>query len=168
VSVSPNPEYPICETIDTAGRFGINYLADYHGDLVAKFRNIDRDERAKLQAVGLAYHRTPNGVILLDDSIRSLECKVVKAWSSGDHRTYVGLVLSERAPDRMRSVAPRRFDGSPSALKRLAKQFGCRSHLYDLLLAVRSLLSPPGSIAEGTMRYLANGESHSLERSGDP
>ncbi|HET9798362.1 MAG TPA: flavin reductase family protein, partial [Gemmatimonadaceae bacterium] len=51
---------------------------------------------------GIGYKRGESGVVLLDDALAHLECRIVAAHDVGDHTMFVGEVESAQA----RSAGP--------------------------------------------------------------
>jgi predicted dehydrogenase/flavin reductase (DIM6/NTAB) family NADH-FMN oxidoreductase RutF len=154
LSISPNPEYPICDTIQAGGHFGINFLAKHQGDLIEQCARLERGESDKLQRLGFAHEVTEHGTPLLTDCIQSIECVVERVWDSGDHRTFIGRVIDRRIRATMKTEAPRRFRGGQTDGEKSLKRMVCRSGIYDMAMAVKSRLRPAPSIAEGTARFI--------------
>jgi len=65
MSISPNPEYPICAAIDAAGHFGLNFVAEEQAELVARFYSLPREHPDKLGLLGLRAEPTERGTPLL-------------------------------------------------------------------------------------------------------
>lgn len=154
ISISPNPEYPICQAIETAGHFGINFLAEGQGELLPRYLAMDRTQKDKMAALGLRFEQTVRGTPLLLDCIQSLECVVERGWDSGDHRTFIGRVLDRRIREPRRHDRPHRFGGEPPRMRRLLKMLLCQSRIYDLLQWVRGSRDASVSIEAGTRRYI--------------
>jgi UDP-N-acetyl-2-amino-2-deoxyglucuronate dehydrogenase len=154
VSISPNPEYPICEAIEAAGYFGLNFLAGDQSKLIQKCIGLDRRENDKLAALDLAHEYSAHGTPLFLECLQALECRVERVWDSGDHRSFVGVVVDRRIRAARPEGRPHRFGGSPSAGKRLIKRLLCQSRLYDVVQGLRSKLRPAVSLEEGTRRML--------------
>jgi flavin reductase (DIM6/NTAB) family NADH-FMN oxidoreductase RutF len=153
VSISPNPEYPICARIDAAGYFGLNLMAASQAALVARCYALPRANLDKAAMLGLGVEHTERGTPLLLECIQSLEVRVEHAWNSGDHRTYIGTVVSRR----LRKLAlqpPHRFGGRTPAGRRLLKRVACQTGLYDFVMRVRNRLRPPLTIEQGTRRHI--------------
>ncbi len=153
VSISPNPEYPICARIDAAGYFGLNFPAEEQASLVARCYTLPRKDRDKAALLGLQVEHTDRGTPLLLDCIQSLEVRVDQVWNSGDHRTYVGEVVTRR----LRGLAGQpahRFGGRTPRGRRLLKRIACQTGFYDLVLRVRRRLRPPLTIEEGTRHHI--------------
>ena len=77
-----------------AERFGINVLAAEQEALSRRFADIDASHRFD----GLGYARGESGVVLLDDALAHLECRLVARHEAGDHMLFIGEV--ERATAR--------------------------------------------------------------------
>lgn len=155
ISVSPNPEYPICSTIQRAGFFGINFLSDKQGDLIENCKTLDRARADKLSALDLEFDVTDNGTPQLADCLQTLECRVSRVWDCGDHRTIIGEVVSRR--QRTAGTAtekPHRFGGNPPRLRQLVKRVACVTGIYDLAMMVRGRQRGSGDIEAGTARYV--------------
>jgi flavin reductase (DIM6/NTAB) family NADH-FMN oxidoreductase RutF len=74
-----------------ADRFGISILSAEQEALSRRFAAIDSSHRFD----GVGYERGESGVVLLDDALGHLECRVVARHEAGDHTLFVGEV--ERA-----------------------------------------------------------------------
>jgi predicted dehydrogenase/flavin reductase (DIM6/NTAB) family NADH-FMN oxidoreductase RutF len=168
MSISPNPEYPICAAIDAAGYFGLNFVAEEQAQLVARFYSLPREHPDKLGLLGVQAPPTERGTPLLLDCIHALELEVQHAQNFGDHRTYVGRVVSRR-PGTFQGSRTHRFGGPTPPGRRWLKAVACRSGLYDLLIRAKHLARPPAGIAEGTRRHVptAAPASSSAPRAGD-
>lgn len=166
ISISPNPEYPICAAIALSGRFGVNYLAEGQEALVHACIALDRSEPDKLSALALEHEVTDAGTPLLLHCLQALECVVVSARDVGDHRTVIGQ-LSERRirPLARRSRSQRYFPRKPRA-KRILKGLLVRTRLYDALLVARRVLRPPPDVAEGTRTAVAHPTTGDAETQG--
>jgi predicted dehydrogenase/flavin reductase (DIM6/NTAB) family NADH-FMN oxidoreductase RutF len=153
VSASPNPDYPICETIARSGHFAVNFPTAAQADVVRRCIALDRDAPEKLATLGLAFERSERGTPLLTDCIQSLECQVERIWDSGDHRTIIGRLIDRRIREVYRDAEPLRFD-TQSPERALLKRVLCRSRVYDLLTLGKYLIRPPRGIQEGTVANL--------------
>jgi UDP-N-acetyl-2-amino-2-deoxyglucuronate dehydrogenase len=137
MSISPNPEYPICAAIDAAGHFGLNFVADEQAELVARFYSLPREHPDKLGLLG----------------VHALELEVQHAQNFGDHRTYIGRVVTRR-PGSFAGSRTHRFGGPTPAGRRWLKAVACRSGLYDLFIRAKHSVRPPAGIDEGTRRHV--------------
>ena len=77
-----------------AERFGVNILAAEQEALSRRFATADSMHRFD----GIGYTRGENGVVLLDDALAHLECRMVDRHDAGDHVMFIGEV--ERATAR--------------------------------------------------------------------
>lgn len=75
----------------TAEHFGVNVLSSEQEALSRRFSDNDSEHRFD----GLGYARAENGVVLLEDALAHLECRVVSRCDAGDHMIFIGEV--ERA-----------------------------------------------------------------------
>ena len=81
-----------------AERFGVNILAAEQEALSRRFATADSTRRFD----GIGYQRGESGIVLLDDALAHLECRVVARHEAGDHMMVIGEVESASA----RSAAP--------------------------------------------------------------
>ena len=79
------------DAIAASERFGINILSSDQEALSRRFAAVDSTHRFD----GVGYARGENGVVLLDDALGHLECRIVARHDAGDHTIFVGEV--ERA-----------------------------------------------------------------------
>lgn len=76
--------------IERSGRFAVNVLASDQRALSVRFaQEIPPAEKFR----GLAFHRGPSGLALLDGAISALECRVVSKTPAYDHLLILGEVL---------------------------------------------------------------------------
>ncbi|MCI0433652.1 MAG: flavin reductase family protein [Gemmatimonadetes bacterium] len=157
ISISPNPEYPICAAISASRRFGIHYLGESQQDLVRACTALDRELPDKIAALGLRAQDSAHGTPMLEECLRAIECEVVRAWDSGDHRTIIGRVLASRHGTL--AGAPQRYFPLPGPGRRLFKEVFVRSRLYDLMLLARRAVAAAPDVREGTQRDVRTGAS---------
>ena len=79
------------EIIRGATHFGVSVLAEGQEALSRRFAEIDSG-----RFDGIGYSRGESGVILLDDALAHLECRVVSRHEAGDHSIHIGEVLAVR------------------------------------------------------------------------
>jgi flavin reductase (DIM6/NTAB) family NADH-FMN oxidoreductase RutF len=72
--------------------FGISILATHQEAISRRFADPETDEPFD----GLGYARGESGVVLLDDAIAHLECRVVERHEGGDHHIVIGAVEHAR------------------------------------------------------------------------
>jgi UDP-N-acetyl-2-amino-2-deoxyglucuronate dehydrogenase len=166
LSISPNPAYPICAAIDSTGYFGVNFVAEAQAALVSRFYSLRRDCPDKLGLLGMRAEPTEHGTPLLLDCIRALEVEVEQALNVGDHRTYVGRVVTRR-PGTLVRQPPHRFGGPSPRARRWLKRIACRSGVYDLLIRTRQHLRPPDMIEQGTRRHVPGASGGSAAHEAD-
>jgi flavin reductase (DIM6/NTAB) family NADH-FMN oxidoreductase RutF len=77
-----------------AERFGVNVLAAEQEALSRRFASVDSSHRFD----GIGYTRGESGVVLLDEALAHLECRMASRLEAGDHMIFIGEV--ERASAR--------------------------------------------------------------------
>jgi flavin reductase (DIM6/NTAB) family NADH-FMN oxidoreductase RutF len=154
LSVSPNPEYPICATIEAAGYFGLALLAEHHDDVVQRCIAMDKNAPDKLDRLRLRFERTVTGTPLLLDCLQAIECRVERAIETGDHRCVVGRVTERRIRAAYDGQPPHRFGGAVPAWKRWAKWIVYRSRLYDVVAMLSGKTRGVPSLEAGTRRQM--------------
>lgn len=82
------------DALRAAERFGVNVLASDQEALSRRFAAVDSMHRFD----GIGYTRGESRVVLLDDALAHLECRLVAQHPAGDHTIFVGEV--ERAAAR--------------------------------------------------------------------
>ena len=81
-----------------SSRYGVSILAAEQEALSRRFATAESSRRFD----GIGYRRGESGVVLLDDALAHLECKIVASHEAGDHTMFVGEVESATA----RSAGP--------------------------------------------------------------
>ena len=74
--------------------FGVSVLAAEQEALSRRFSTVESMHRFE----GLGFSRGESGVVLLDDALAHLECRLVASHAAGDHTIFIGAV--ERATAR--------------------------------------------------------------------
>ena len=74
-------------------RYGVSILAAEQEALSRRFATADSTRRFD----GIGYRRGESGVLLLDDALAHLECRIVASHDTGDHTMFVGEVESATA-----------------------------------------------------------------------
>jgi flavin reductase (DIM6/NTAB) family NADH-FMN oxidoreductase RutF len=74
-------------------RYGVSILAAEQEALSRRFSTAESTRRFD----GIGYRRGESGVLLLDDALAHLECRLVASHDSGDHTMFVGEVESATA-----------------------------------------------------------------------
>lgn len=82
------------DALQKATYFAVNILADDQEALSRRFAAVESSHRFD----GLGYSRGENGIVLLDDALAHLECRMSARHPAGDHMLFVGEV--ERAVAR--------------------------------------------------------------------
>jgi len=77
----------------TSSRYGVSILAAEQEALSRRFATADSTRRFD----GIGYQRGESGVVLLDDALAHLECRIVASYEAGDHTMFVGEVESASA-----------------------------------------------------------------------
>ena len=73
--------------------YGVNILAAEQEALSRRFATAESTRRFD----GIGYRRGESGVVLLDDALAHLECRIVGSHDAGDHTLFVGEVESASA-----------------------------------------------------------------------
>ena len=74
-------------------RYGVSILAAEQEALSRRFATAESTRRFD----GIGYRRGESGVVLLDDALAHLECRIVASHEVGDHTMFVGEVESATA-----------------------------------------------------------------------
>jgi flavin reductase (DIM6/NTAB) family NADH-FMN oxidoreductase RutF len=69
-------------------RYGVSILAAEQEALSRRFSTADSTRRFD----GIGYQRGESGVVLLDDALAHLECRIVASHDAGDHTLFIGEV----------------------------------------------------------------------------
>jgi flavin reductase (DIM6/NTAB) family NADH-FMN oxidoreductase RutF len=83
------------EALQTAKRFGVSILASDQEALSRRFAAEDSTHRFD----GIGYERGESGVVLLEDALAHLECRVYARYDAGDHMIFLGEVERVTARD---------------------------------------------------------------------
>jgi flavin reductase ActVB len=88
VSVCVDHEAELHDTITAAPVFVVNILESGQEALSRRFadRHEDRFD-------GVGYHRSPEGLVLLDGALAHLECDNFARYPAGDHTIIIGRVI---------------------------------------------------------------------------
>ena len=74
-------------------RYGVSILAEEQEALSRRFSTAESTRRFD----GIGYRRGESGMVLLDDALAHLECRIVAVHEAGDHTLFVGEVESATA-----------------------------------------------------------------------
>ena len=77
------------QVLQRASHFGVSVLEEGQEALSRRFAELPS---AGSRFDGIGYSRADTGVVLLDDAIARLECRLVSTHAAGDHMIYVGEV----------------------------------------------------------------------------
>ena len=83
------------EALLKAERFGVNVLADEQEALSRRFAAVESSHRFE----GIGYTRGDSGVVLLEDALAHLECRIASRIEAGDHMIFLGEVDHATARD---------------------------------------------------------------------
>lgn len=78
-------------------RFGISVLSSSQEAFSRRFA--DRESERSERFYGIAYRRGESEVVLLDDALAHLECRVLRHHDSGDHTIFIAEVERGQALD---------------------------------------------------------------------
>jgi flavin reductase (DIM6/NTAB) family NADH-FMN oxidoreductase RutF len=95
VQVSIDRSASMFEALQRAERYGVSILCADQEALSRRFAAIDSSHRFD----GIGYARGESGLVLLDDALAHLECRIVHRYEAGDHMMFVGEVESAAALD---------------------------------------------------------------------
>jgi len=76
-----------------SAHYGVSILAAEQEALSRRFATAESTRRFD----GIGYRRGESGVVLLDDALAHLECRIVASHEAGDHTMFVGEVESASA-----------------------------------------------------------------------
>lgn len=93
VQVCVDREASLHAAMLTTTRYGVSILAAEQEALSRRFATAESARRFD----GIGYRRGESGVVLLDDALAHLECRIVASHESGDHTIFVGEVESATA-----------------------------------------------------------------------
>src|SRR5947208_3087737 len=93
IQVCVDREASMFGALEQSTQFGVNILAADQEALSRRFATADSTRRFD----GIGYQRGESGVVLLDDALAHLECRIVAAHDAGDHTLFVGGVESASA-----------------------------------------------------------------------
>lgn len=68
--------------------FAVNVLSEDQEEISRRFATKGIEKFS-----GIKWHKSENGVVLLDGAIGYIECKIVHSYDGGDHTIYVGEVI---------------------------------------------------------------------------
>lgn len=101
ITVAIRADRPIAGALRSFGAFALSTLGEDQADLVSRFAR--RPGEGEDPFFELFVERTPNGCLVLQEAVASLDCKVVGEVQAGDHVVFVGEVTGGRV---QRDVRP--------------------------------------------------------------
>ena len=93
IQVCVDHQASIHGALSRSPRFGVNILAAEQEALSRRFATAESTRRFD----GVGYQRGESGVVLLEDALAHLECKLVARHDAGDHTMFIGEVESASA-----------------------------------------------------------------------
>ena len=93
IQVCVDREASLYAALAQSTRFGVSILAAEQEALSRRFATADSTRRFD----GIGYRRGESGVVLLDDALAHLECRIVASHEAGDHTIFIGEVESATA-----------------------------------------------------------------------
>ena len=94
VSVCIDHSAELHDAIVAADEFVVNILASHQEGLSRRFADRHED---RFQGVG--YHRSPEGLVLLDGALAHIECERHAVYPGGDHSIVLGRVVGGATAD---------------------------------------------------------------------
>jgi flavin reductase (DIM6/NTAB) family NADH-FMN oxidoreductase RutF len=88
IQISVDHESSLFAALSQSPLFGVSILAAEQEALSRRFATAESTRRFD----GIGYKRGETGVVLLDDALAHLECRVVAQHATGDHTIFVGQV----------------------------------------------------------------------------
>ena len=88
VSVCVDHEAELHDTILAAPVFVVNILESHQEALSRRFADQHED-----RFDGVGYHRSPEGLVLLDGALAHIECDHYATYAGGDHSIIIGRVI---------------------------------------------------------------------------
>jgi flavin reductase (DIM6/NTAB) family NADH-FMN oxidoreductase RutF len=94
VSVCIDHEADLHQLIVSAQEFVVNILESEQESLSRRFADPIED-----RFDGVGYHRSPEGLVLLDDVLAHIECERAALFPAGDHTIVLGRVIGGNTGD---------------------------------------------------------------------
>jgi flavin reductase (DIM6/NTAB) family NADH-FMN oxidoreductase RutF len=88
VSVCVDHEAELHDSIVAAPVFVVNILESHQESLSRRFADQHED-----RFDGVGYHRSPEGLVLLDGALAHIECEHFASYPGGDHTIIIGRVI---------------------------------------------------------------------------
>jgi flavin reductase (DIM6/NTAB) family NADH-FMN oxidoreductase RutF len=93
IQVCVDHEASIHGALSQSTNFGVSILAAEQEALSRRFATAESTRRFD----GIGYQRGESGIVLLEDALAQLECRLVARHEAGDHTMFVGEVESASA-----------------------------------------------------------------------
>ncbi|HEU4722872.1 MAG TPA: flavin reductase family protein [Gemmatimonadaceae bacterium] len=93
VQICVDREASLFAALAASTRYGVSILAAEQEALSRRFATADSARRFD----GIGYRRGESGVVLLEDALAHLECRIVASHEAGDHTMFIGEVESASA-----------------------------------------------------------------------
>ena len=93
IQVCVDRQASLHDVLAASERFGVNILAADQEALSRRFATEESTRRFD----GIGYQRGESGVVLLEDALAHLECRLVTRHDAGDHSMFIGEVESASA-----------------------------------------------------------------------
>jgi flavin reductase (DIM6/NTAB) family NADH-FMN oxidoreductase RutF len=94
VSVCVDHEAELHDTILASQIFVVNVLESHQESLSRRFADPHED-----RFDGIGYHRSPEGLVLLDGALAHIECDRFATYPGGDHTIVIGRVIGGTTDD---------------------------------------------------------------------
>ncbi len=94
VSVCVDHEAELHDTILASQIFVVNVLESHQESLSRRFADPHED-----RFDGIGYHRSPEGLVLLDGALAHIECDRFATYPGGDHTIVIGRVIGGTTGD---------------------------------------------------------------------
>ncbi|HVK01103.1 MAG TPA: flavin reductase family protein [Gemmatimonadales bacterium] len=94
VSVCVDHEAELHDTILASQIFVVNVLESHQESLSRRFADHHED-----RFDGIGYHRSPEGLVLLDGALAHIECDRFATYPGGDHTIVIGRVIGGTTGD---------------------------------------------------------------------
>ncbi|MDB4882037.1 MAG: flavin reductase domain protein FMN-binding protein [Gemmatimonadetes bacterium] len=93
IAVCVDHEASLHDALSRSTVFGVSILGAEQEALSRRFATAESTRRFD----GIGYKRGESGIVLLEDALAHLECKVVTSHEAGDHTMFIGEVESASA-----------------------------------------------------------------------
>jgi flavin reductase (DIM6/NTAB) family NADH-FMN oxidoreductase RutF len=108
ISIALRKDRRLAQWLAGGTPFVLNLLAEEQLSLV---RHFGRERAAGTVFAGIAHHRTPAGLPVLDGTVGYLECEPTGKIDSGDHHVFLARVLAGHLSSSARPIVHIRKNG---------------------------------------------------------